>query len=355
MVSDDAKNEADRLVKSAEQKINSGKNMAGAVEDCTEALTYYPDYYLALCNLGIAKYHLGDNLSAIDNLQKAIKNAPVDSPLDDPSYPKASYFLGVAKVKVEDYAEAIPELLKGVGHPPEKPNAYYHLGICFASLGIYDDAIRYLQEAVDADNSNQQFKDYLQTVFQDRDNFENEQATLNVSQIISDERKKHQKSISLRDNWIYGLWVALFFSVGLSLYWHAIGLDIIGLPKPKILEPFAFFLRSLSITGAICGPIIYFIRIHSRNAEEAKVLEYDFSRMLLAERRIRAIHEFTPEQRAVLFQKLISEWISDGPVETLLRMKNRTTHSTDSFSAIDIVEKLPASLLRSGSGGSKKS
>ena len=252
--------------------------------------------------------------------------------------------MGMVGNRLDTYGEAIKDFNRAINKRREYPRAYLHRGIAKMEMSIFEEAKEDLSQAIhllDTTSMKQPDEKRMRVLAEesidkirvrqreklDQDildrNKEMVTKTLQDIQIIRKrEQSRHRECRLARVRWIRYLWVALVFSLALSFFWDKLGEWFYGLSISAPVDPFTFLLRTLSITGTITAPIIYQLRIISRDAEEAKVLAYDYHRMLLAESRIRVNFEDEPKLKSALYERLINHWIDNGPIETLLRMKN---------------------------------
>jgi tetratricopeptide (TPR) repeat protein len=101
-------------------------------------------------NRGLVYQDMGNHQFAIMDFDSAIKI--------DEAYSEAYYHRGVSKLKSKGYMEAIDDLNKALEFQ-EQPNfgIYDALGCCHQVLRDYDQALRYMDEAIENDPENIQF------------------------------------------------------------------------------------------------------------------------------------------------------------------------------------------------------
>ena len=109
------------------------------------------------------------------------------------------------------------------------------------------------------------------------------------------------------------------------------------LDKEKI-----FYLYTLwpTTTITISIPLLIFLKLISRDAEELKILHQDYIRMLAIETRIDVYQkDLDQEKRNELLQKQLENWMHNSPTATLMKLKKRHADKSASHPIEEIIEK----------------
>ena len=112
---------------------------AGAVEHLKAAIALYPEFPLALNELGVQYLRLSQPDKAAESLRAALKINP------DAFMPRLNY--GIALLEKKDYAASEKELREALKRNNTSPVAHMYLGITLAKLRKLDDAQTELERA----------------------------------------------------------------------------------------------------------------------------------------------------------------------------------------------------------------
>lgn len=343
----------------AETFINRGfsKGKLGshteAISDFDQAIAINPESSVAFNNRGFAKDVLGDHEGAIKDSDEAIRL--------NPTFAEAYSTRGAAKGKLERFDEAIVDLNHAISIQPEKAHSYANRAIAKASMKKFDEAIEDIQTAISINPDKQSFINTLATIKAEKEIIEsvNERVgTLReikdyLRETIVDYENREKWSTKMRNVLIAFIAVLLPCLMVLALFWDRIETIIwpyiaslfceVNLERcckytfckmasatgTTETDPFTLLLRSFGLVGVISAPFFMFLRIYSRNAEEAHVMKHDYRRMLIVESRINELLPAKPEKQEKLYEELILVWLTDSPIETLLRMKKRISEKVE--------------------------
>jgi Tfp pilus assembly protein PilF len=112
-----------------------------AIEQLRAALALYPDFGLALNELGVQYLRLSETAKATEALSHAVKIAPDAFP------PRLNY--GIALLEKRSFAEAEEQLRQALKRNDASPLAHYYLGLTLLNLRSYDEAERELQRSIE--------------------------------------------------------------------------------------------------------------------------------------------------------------------------------------------------------------
>jgi len=120
--------------------LNQG-NPQKAEELFQKAVEINPRYAEAQNSLGYLFEGQGKQSEALAEFRRALESSP--------DFPQAHFNLGRILVKLENFEEGIPHLLKALATEDEESKASYlqALGIAYASLGDLENALRYMNRA----------------------------------------------------------------------------------------------------------------------------------------------------------------------------------------------------------------
>jgi Tfp pilus assembly protein PilF len=116
-----------------------GKETAKAVEQLKGALALYPDFPLALSQLGVLYMKMNDTAKAADALRAALRLTPDDYSL------LLTY--GIVLFERHQLSEAEEQLRKALKKNTSSPSAHYYLGLVLLKRNNLDEAERELQNA----------------------------------------------------------------------------------------------------------------------------------------------------------------------------------------------------------------
>lgn len=111
-----------------------------AVDLLKTALSQFPDFALALNELGVQYLILGQPAQAVEALRSAIKLQP------DAFVVRLNY--GIALLNHRDFTEAETQLREALTRNSEAPTAHMYLGITLVNQRKYDEAEQSLQNAI---------------------------------------------------------------------------------------------------------------------------------------------------------------------------------------------------------------
>lgn len=111
-----------------------------AIEQLKNALSYYPEFALALNELGVQYLRLGQADKAVEALRAALKISP------DDFTSRLNY--GIALLEKKDFAEAEKQLRQAIKKNETSPTAHMYLGLTMISLRNYEEAQKELERAI---------------------------------------------------------------------------------------------------------------------------------------------------------------------------------------------------------------
>lgn len=103
----------------------------GALDDFNKAFEIDSLYEGEYFKRGFSKYHLDDNLGAIEGYNRDLKNNPNSTGL--------YYF--IARYQAKDFANAIEDFKKAIIANPNDGNAYEYRGMCKINLGLVEGCL----------------------------------------------------------------------------------------------------------------------------------------------------------------------------------------------------------------------
>lgn len=122
-------------------KLSQAGERNKAIEQLRKALSIYPEFMLALNELGVQYLRLRQPEKAADPLQTALKIAP------DAFAPQLNY--GIALVRMKNYEPASVSLKKAVDEDGSSAAAHLYLGEALIGLTDYDSAAHHLLRAIE--------------------------------------------------------------------------------------------------------------------------------------------------------------------------------------------------------------
>jgi Tfp pilus assembly protein PilF len=129
------------------ESAHAGDNFK-AIEQLKSALAIYPQFPLALNELGVRYLKVGNVDKASEALKSAVQLAPDDFP------PKLNY--GIALLNQMHFPQAEEQLRAALAKNTDAPTAHMYLGITLAMQRKFDEGQKELQAALNS-NSNEVF------------------------------------------------------------------------------------------------------------------------------------------------------------------------------------------------------
>jgi Tfp pilus assembly protein PilF len=133
------------LYEKALESVRAGDNRK-AVEQLKEAISYYPEFVLALNELGVQYLKLGQPARAAEVLGSALRIKP------DEFTPRLNY--AIALLEKKDITEAETQLRQALKKNDASSTAHMYLGITLISLRRFDEAEKELQRALSIGGDN---------------------------------------------------------------------------------------------------------------------------------------------------------------------------------------------------------
>src|SRR5215469_8105880 len=127
-------------------KLSQAGERAKAIEELKKALAIYPEFMLALNEMGVQYIRLHQPDKAAEPLRAALKIAP------DAFAPQLNY--GIAQVQMKSYEQASASLKKAVDQDGSSAEARLYLGEALIGLGDFNNAKVHLQRAVEIGGEN---------------------------------------------------------------------------------------------------------------------------------------------------------------------------------------------------------
>lgn len=121
-------------------------NAAAAVELLKASLSHFPDFALALNELGVQYLVLGQPAKAVEALRTAVKL--------EPEAAMVRLNLGIALLNLREFTEAESQLREAVNRNPGTPTAHMYLGIALVNQRRFDEAEKSLLDAVTKGGTN---------------------------------------------------------------------------------------------------------------------------------------------------------------------------------------------------------
>ncbi len=115
-------------------------HISKAIQRAQDLIKKQPHLTAAYCSYGTLLNHIGQNHTAIENLNKAL--------IYDPSHSETAHNLGVAYMGLGDFQHAKTYFSKLVNDNHNSLELHYNLGVCLAETGDRNDAIKYFQKAL---------------------------------------------------------------------------------------------------------------------------------------------------------------------------------------------------------------
>jgi len=128
-----------------ERALKQGDDPSKAAESLKEAVAIYPNFPLALNELGVQYLKLQQIRKAVEVLSEACKQDPESFP--------SRLNLGIALLEAKRFSEAEAQLREAVKRNPNAATAHMYLGIALLRLDKFDDAEKELQVATAANAS----------------------------------------------------------------------------------------------------------------------------------------------------------------------------------------------------------
>jgi tetratricopeptide (TPR) repeat protein len=132
--------------KAALERYNKARELAragngqAAIEELKAAISLYPEFAIALNELGVQYLKLGRLDQALEAVRSAVKYAP------EAFSPRLNY--GIALLNKKEFTKAEEELRRALKKNEASPTAHMYLGMTLISLRNHDEAEKELQRAV---------------------------------------------------------------------------------------------------------------------------------------------------------------------------------------------------------------
>lgn len=128
-----------------ERALKQTDDPARAAESLKEAVALYPNFPLALNELGVQYLKLQQVNKAVEVLKEACKQ--------DPDAFASRLNLGIALLEVNQFGQAEEQLREALKRNPNASTAHMYLGIALLRLSKFDEAEKELQVATEANAS----------------------------------------------------------------------------------------------------------------------------------------------------------------------------------------------------------
>ncbi len=300
-----------------------------AIKDYDKAIELDSEYAAAWNNRGAAKNLLGEHEEAFKDIDKSIEL--------DPENPIAWNNRGYAKSGQDRYEEAIKDYDEAIKLDPEYASAWSNRADAKKELGHLEEAVKDVEHAFKLDPESANIRNNYAAIMAEsevRSVVEERIGKLgNALEDITNERNKlesdYTRITTQRDR-------AVKYLIGIVLLFFLIPVVVIILFICDIeLCQYEFCFTDLTINWNIfyywyaamfiaSAPFLIFLRLKSRDAEEAKVLSHDYLRMMAIEARLNVYQGYLPkEQSNALIEKQIDNWMGNSPANTLLELKNK--------------------------------
>jgi Flp pilus assembly protein TadD len=125
-------------------ELAKNKDQLQAIEELKLAIKEYPSFAIALNELGVQYLRLNKLEEADQAFQDTLKIEPSSVP--------ALVNRGIANVLMKRYGEAVPILRKAIAKDESSAVGHYFLGQAMANLGLFADAEKELQRALQLGN-----------------------------------------------------------------------------------------------------------------------------------------------------------------------------------------------------------
>src|SRR5262249_14124037 len=135
-----------QLYKDAIESAKAGDRKK-AIDQLQEALKIYPNFAVALNELGVQYIGLKQWDKAVDALQSAIKLVP------EAFHPRLN--CGIALLQKKDFVAAVNQLTFAVQKDDSSTSAHYYLGRALVNLGNYDAAEKELHKVTGSPGDNE--------------------------------------------------------------------------------------------------------------------------------------------------------------------------------------------------------
>lgn len=136
-----ASDELNDLLDDADEALFAD-DFATAITLYTQALARAPDNISALNGRAVAYIDSGEPEQALADLDRVIAL--------DPTYFLGHYNRGIATYQLEDYPAALSSFEQALELEPDDPDALYFVGVTLSLVGRYDEALGFLNDALDA-------------------------------------------------------------------------------------------------------------------------------------------------------------------------------------------------------------
>ena len=277
----------------------------------------------------------------------------------DPQKSEAWFRRGTAKIKLKRYKEAIKDFDQSIKINAKYAKAWNSRGVAKMQLGQFEDAIKDFDESITLNPKDESsiynraaayatldalkiFEEHFGTY---RD------ATKNISEEIHKLEEAYPQLCRSRSRSLYFLFIVIAIILALKFFSPLIlpfvcsEIDLCSVISHEIENNGYFDTNLFSMAGfltiitSLSIPILIKLRITSRDAEETKVLIQDYKRHL----DLRALlglwqSNFKPEKREELFELLIKNTMTNSPVETLLKLKQKQLQQPNTHPMDDVLE-----------------
>ena len=322
-----------------------------AIKDFDEAINIDANYDSAWDSRGTVKLQLGQYEEAIKDFDQATKLNPKDSNVWNNR--------GNAKLQLGKFEDAIKDFDEAIRLTPDFSEAWNSRGIAKVNLEQYEEAIKDFDEALrlkPKDESVAYHRAAARALLDVKKLLEKrlgtyDDATKNISEEIRKLEEDYQQLCRSRSRSLYFLFVvittilALKFFSPLILPFVCSEIDLCSVISHEFENTGYFDTNLFSMAGfltiitSLSIPILIKLRITSRDAEETKVLIQDYKRHL----DLRALlglwqSNFKPEKRNELFELLIKNAMTNSPVETLLKLKQKKLQQPNMHPLDDVLE-----------------
>ena len=322
-----------------------------SIKDFDQAITLKQDDDEAWKNRGNSNIAIRNFKGAIKDFDQAIKINAADS--------NAWNGRAIAKMQLGQFESAIKDFDETIRLKSDTADAWNSRGAIKLQLGHYEDAIKDFDEAIRLNPTNE-------TAIYNR---AAARAEMNANKVLEERfgafqdttEKIYEEIETLEKNYQR---ISLWRLIGIIFLFILIAL-IFALKffSPLILPLFCnennlctvisnesqntgyfdvnFFsmVQMLGVITSLSIPVLIFLKITSRDAEEAKVLIQDYKRhadlrtLLLAWR-----INFKTEKREELFELLIKSTMTNSPVDTLLKLKQKQLQQPNTHPMDDVLE-----------------
>ena len=327
-----------------------------ALADYNKAIDIDPSKDIYFANRGAGKNKLGDFRGALDDIEIALKLNPNEASIWNNS--------GFAKTKLGQYEDAILDYETAININPQEASIWDNRGQAYSQLGNYEQAIKDIEKAIELNPSEIMFRNNLSSLMAlkeakaeverqikfVKEDFEKrfirlDNSETDIVKIRKELGEKYDQYIKQRNvlSWLLFVIAALVTSSPVVIFILIVcGVDICN-PKFCFTDieldwTFLTYWSFISIT--LTAPILIKLKLISRDTEEAKVLNHDYSRMQMIEAKFNLFQPFlSDEKRQELFEKQLENWMHNSPTATLMKLKKRHADKSASHPIEEIIER----------------